>query len=217
MCTPGEATLVVADPVAVSRPTTTPPSTAVSPPTSPNRPPTLADAAVSVDEDSTISWPLGTGDPDGDRISCALLTGPTHGRALVAADCSTATYTPAPNYAGMDSFTVQAGDGSDFTVSTMAMTVIPLEDPPLAVEDLVSTAVGTGVHIDVVANDIDPEGGVPAVTFVSTPQHGLAVVNTSGTVTYTPAPGFTGIDSFTYEVCDTGGSCATGLVTIAVG
>lgn len=112
---------------------------------------------------------------------------------------------------------MQAGDGSDFAVSKMAITVIPLEDPPLAAEDRVTTAVGMGVHIDVAANDFDPEGGALAVTFVSTPQHGLAAVNTSGTVTYTPAPGFSGLDSFTYEVCDAGGSCATGLVTVAAG
>lgn len=36
-------------------------------------------------------------------------------------------------------------------------------------------------------------------------------------VTYTPNPGSTGVDSFTYQVCDSGGNCSTGTVTVMVG
>lgn len=35
-------------------------------------------------------------------------------------------------------------------------------------------------------------------------------------VTYTPDPGFTGTDTFTYQVCDSGGNCSTGTVTVLV-
>jgi unsaturated chondroitin disaccharide hydrolase len=35
-------------------------------------------------------------------------------------------------------------------------------------------------------------------------------------VTYTPNPGFTGTDIFTYQVCDSGGNCSTGTVTVVV-
>jgi unsaturated chondroitin disaccharide hydrolase len=36
------------------------------------------------------------------------------------------------------------------------------------------------------------------------------------TVTYTPNPGFTGTDTFTYQVCDSGGNCSTANVTVVV-
>jgi Glycosyl Hydrolase Family 88/Bacterial Ig domain len=36
-------------------------------------------------------------------------------------------------------------------------------------------------------------------------------------VTYTPAPGFQGADTFTYEACDSAGNCSTGTVTVTVG
>jgi hypothetical protein len=36
------------------------------------------------------------------------------------------------------------------------------------------------------------------------------------TVTYTPDPGFTGTDTFTYQVCDSGGNCSTASVTVVV-
>jgi len=35
-------------------------------------------------------------------------------------------------------------------------------------------------------------------------------------VTYTPNPDFTGTDTFTYQVCDSGGNCSTGTVTVVV-
>jgi hypothetical protein len=35
-------------------------------------------------------------------------------------------------------------------------------------------------------------------------------------VTYTPNPGFTGTDTFTYQVCDSGGNCSTATVTVVV-
>src|SRR5208282_4462094 len=36
------------------------------------------------------------------------------------------------------------------------------------------------------------------------------------TVTYTPNPGFSGTDTFTCQVCDSGGNCSTGTVTVVV-
>jgi hypothetical protein len=35
-------------------------------------------------------------------------------------------------------------------------------------------------------------------------------------VTYTPNPGFTGTDTFTYQVCDSSGNCSTASVTVIV-
>jgi unsaturated chondroitin disaccharide hydrolase len=35
-------------------------------------------------------------------------------------------------------------------------------------------------------------------------------------ITYTPSPGFTGTDAFTYQVCDSGGNCSTATVTVDV-
>jgi unsaturated chondroitin disaccharide hydrolase len=35
-------------------------------------------------------------------------------------------------------------------------------------------------------------------------------------ITYTPNPGFTGTDTFTYQVCDSGGNCSTAAVRVVV-
>jgi len=51
---------------------------------------------------------------------------------------------------------------------------------------------------------------------VRAPGHGDVVVNPDGTVTYTPAAGFSGTDSFTYEVGDGNGNSDTAVVSVEV-
>ena len=51
---------------------------------------------------------------------------------------------------------------------------------------------------------VDPEGDPLVYSISQAPRYGSAVVDTDGTYTYTPGPGFTGIDSFIVEAADTG-------------
>ncbi len=101
----------------------------------------------------------------------------------------------------------------------------PLPGAPNAVSDVATTNAVTPVVIDVLANDtpnadigIDPA----SLKLTSTPANGGAVL-TAGKVTYTPNPGFSGSDTFTYELCslpdpDTAaaGTCDTATVTVTV-
>jgi hypothetical protein len=79
-------------------------------------------------------------------------------------------------------------------------------------EMVVPTAAPLG--IDVLQNDragtaeIDPDTLAVAVA----PEHGTAVVESDHTLTYTPASGYEGADSFAYQVCDTAGACAQASV-----
>lgn len=57
--------------------------------------------------------------------------------------------------------------------------------------------------IDVRHNDSDPDGdSLTTPSVVTIPNHGGASVNPDGTITYTPDPGYTGTDTFTYVICD---------------
>jgi hypothetical protein len=88
-------------------------------------------------------------------------------------------------------------------------------DGPDAVDDAVTTPVDTPVTIDVLANDIYVE---PVVVLLEVgPSHGLVGPWADGTITYTPDPGFSDTDSFTYRICDTAGQCDTATVIIIVG
>jgi hypothetical protein len=86
---------------------------------------------------------------------------------------------------------------------------------PTATNDNVGTKPGTAVTINVLGNDSDPNGDALLITVDSQPQHGTAVVQ-NGQIVYTPAAGYTGVDSFTYVVSDGKGGTATATVTITV-
>ena len=84
---------------------------------------------------------------------------------------------------------------------------------PVAADDKVETARNTPVTINVLANDTPNGATTPNV--VTTPLNGTAVVNTDGTIEYTPNTGFVGTDRLVYTLCNAGG-CATATVNIEV-
>ena len=87
---------------------------------------------------------------------------------------------------------------------------------PTAANDLLRTSPGTPATIAVLANDTDADGDTLSLKSVGSPAHGATKANADGTVTYTPAPGYTGTDSFTYVVADGKGGTANGTVSVTV-
>ena len=64
------------------------------------------------------------------------------------------------------------------------------------------------------ANDLD--GGTLSIIELDEDEHGTAVLNSDGTITFTPKVGFTGEASFTYMVSDGQGGTTEGKVSIVV-
>ncbi|MBL7811076.1 MAG: cadherin-like domain-containing protein, partial [Bacteroidetes bacterium] len=79
----------------------------------------------------------------------------------------------------------------------------------------------TPITGDVKVNDFDPEGNTQTVnpTPVSNVSNGTLVLNSNGTYTYTPNPGFVGNDQFVYRTCDNGtpSVCDTATVYLTIG
>ncbi|PYG31585.1 Ig-like domain-containing protein [Pelagimonas varians] len=178
---------------------------------------TALDTAVIIDVLGNDS------DPDGDPLSIAAYTAPINGNVTDNGD-GTMTYTPAPGFSGTDSFSYVIEDGNGGS-DTGAVTVEVEVDPappvenqdPIAVDDAATTAVGTPVVIDNPAsNDSDPDGDTLTVDSLGTPGNGSVIQNDDGTVTYTPDDGFSGVDTFDYEVSDGLGGTDTGTVTVEV-
>jgi parallel beta-helix repeat protein len=88
--------------------------------------------------------------------------------------------------------------------------------PPIALPDAATTPADTPVAVEVLANDTDPDGDPLSVSSVGSPEHGTATADPSGTITYRPAPGFSGLDSFTYTVSDGRGGTASATVAVEV-
>jgi hypothetical protein len=77
------------------------------------------------------------------------------------------------------------------------------------VNDTTKTDPNVPVTIPVLVNDStfdeDPLT-LCSNAIVTQPGHGTLVVNQDGTITYTPVTGYTGVDSFQYQICDPEGS-----------
>jgi hypothetical protein len=87
---------------------------------------------------------------------------------------------------------------------------------PHAEPDWAATTENNPVTIDVLANDSHPDNDALMVRSVTQPNHGAVVVDADGTVTYTPAVGFSGVDKFTYVAEDEGGLTSEATVTVTV-
>lgn len=87
---------------------------------------------------------------------------------------------------------------------------------PIAADDSASTAAGSSVTVDVLANDVDPDGDSLFPSAVSDPPGGSASANPDGTITYLPDAGFIGTDSFTYQASDGQATSNTARVTVTV-
>ncbi|MEV7974384.1 Ig-like domain-containing protein [Cellulomonas sp. NPDC089187] len=97
----------------------------------------------------------------------------------------------------------------------MSTATVTVQVIALTVDDVTAeTGYGTAVTVDVVGG---ASGHGVTASQVGEPSHGTAVLNVVATVTYTPAAGFSGTDSFTVTVIDDLGQMATATVTVTVG
>lgn len=195
----------------------------------PNHAPVANNDSFTINEDTvlTVAAPgvLGNDtDPDQDVLTAIRVSNPSHGTLTLNSDGSF-TYTPVANFNGADSFAYKANDGrADSGVATVTITINPVNDRPLAVndpytvnEDRVLTVPAPGV----LANDRDIDGDAlvassSATSTILNPGHGTVTMQADGSFVYTPDANFNGTDSFVYLVGDSHGAFNIGGVSITV-
>ena len=154
-------------------------------------------------------------DPEGGALTITAAGAPANGTAQIAG--TRVTYTPAAGFVGTDQFTYTIKNTKGLTATaTVHATVNAAEALPVPQDDAATTPFGSAITIKVLANDRDPNGFALTVAGVTTPEHGTVRINTDGTLTYTPVPGFSGSDQFSYTITDGHGGTATAHVTIVV-
>ena len=98
--------------------------------------------------------------------------------------------------------------------------ILPENDAPQAVNDLITTSeeVAKTGHVISNANDVDGDNLSVNISPVVPPQNGVLTLLASGSYSYTPNVDFYGTDIFEYEICDDGSPvlCDTASVTIDV-
>lgn len=87
---------------------------------------------------------------------------------------------------------------------------------PVAVNDEASSEYGQTTTVSVLSNDSDPDGDAISITGHTQPSHGTLTPGSSGQLVYTPNPGYSGTDSFSYTISDGRGLSATATVHVAI-
>ncbi|WP_175614413.1 tandem-95 repeat protein, partial [Vibrio parahaemolyticus] len=163
----------------------------------------VADKATVVEDTPTIIKVLGNDTFEGDDKVVSLDTnnGPANGTVSVNPDGSV-TYTPNDNYHGADSFTYIVTSGGVSESTTVNVDVTPVNDAPMAKDDIATTQEDTAVTIDVMPNDTDVDGDTLSIQSASVPSDQGTVEIVDGKLVFTPAENFNGDTEITYTVTD---------------
>lgn len=177
----------------------------------PPAPTTVADAATTLQATAVTISVLANDTGVMNAASVAISTPSANGTA-VANPAGTVTFTPAAGFTGITTFAYTVNNTSVPPLTSAPATVTvtvnapPTAGAPVANPDSASTVTGTPVTIPVLANDtITAPGVINPASVIITAQSlsGTAVANPDGTVTFSPAAGFTGTTTFGYTVANT--------------
>jgi gliding motility-associated-like protein len=181
-----------------------------------NDPPVANADVETTPEDTPVTINVLGNDTDVDGTivpnSVALVTQPVNGTVFINPLTGQITYTPNPNFNGTDIFIYLACDNgtplpSLCDTAVVTVTVTPVNDPMLAVDDFASTNQSTPVDVNVIGNDVDTDGNINpgSLVIITQPTQGtVAINNSTGVITYTPFSTACGSDSFVYQICDDG-------------
>jgi hypothetical protein len=189
--------------------------------------PTAVNDAATVAEDSSnnaIDVLANDTDEDGGTTSVDSVTQPANGVVSITGGGTGVSYTPNASYCNSvsgtpDTFTYTLSPGG--STATVSVTVTCADDDPTAVNDAAMVSEDSSNNaIDVLANDMDGDGGPKSVASVTQPVNGAVSITGGGTgVSYTPNANYCNSvsgtpDTFTYTLSP-GGSTATVSVTVS--
>lgn len=181
----------------------------IAPPTISLPATTLADGTLGAAYSATITAASGGTAPYSYAVTAGALPG---GLTL---NTSTGAISGTPTAHGTFSFTVTATDSSTGTGpygTTQSYSIEVIDTPPVAAGSSLTVAynaAATNVPLSL-------SGGAPTSLAIATaPAHGTALVSGT-TITYQPATGYAGPDSFTYTATNGGGTSAPATVSVTV-
>lgn len=166
--------------------------------TSTNTPPIISPLSISTDEGVSATVTINATDAENDELSFSIVEVPLHG--IVTLQNSQLTYLPDPNYFGSDSLVIVANDGDASSApATVSILIAEVNSAPEIISSLVETLLDEAVEIDLSGTDVDEDTLVYEI--INPPVSG-DISGTLPLVTYTPAPGFFGTDSFSFQAND---------------
>jgi hypothetical protein len=187
-------------------------------PVGPTQGPVAADDVATTAEDTPIDIDVlaNDSDMDGANLRVTLLSVPEFGTAMANPN-GTVRYLPNPDDNGRDSFAYTIDDGAGgIDTGTVSVTVTPVDDRPIAIDDGLVTTLDTPSTIAVLANDVDADDDPLILLLATAPANGSATVEADGSITYFPDPGYAGSDGFDYWISEGAGDIEIGHVSVKV-
>jgi hypothetical protein len=191
----------------------------VSPVSPDNHPPVATPYSLTCENPGQVQVTAAGTDVDGDVLTFAIASQPSHGSVVVFADSSgpQLVYYPGDGYFGPDSFTYTANDGvltSDPATVSINVTPPRANSVPTSVPPTVTTAQDTPVTFTVPATDLD--GDQIFFDYFQDAVHGTVSNSGDSQFTYTPDLGYSGTDTFHYDVTDHRSTSYSYVVNITV-
>ncbi|MFC2082458.1 Ig-like domain-containing protein [Candidatus Bipolaricaulota bacterium] len=175
---------------------------------------------VTTPEDVAKGIVLTAVEPDGEALTYEIVSEPSHGTITgFDEDTGELIYVPDENFAGRDSFVFEACDPDaehGCPQATVTVTVTPVNDPPTAQDQSVTTLEGRAVTLILTGSDIDGDALVFSISHDPAFGRISAFDPTTGQPTYIPNGLFSGVDELTFRVCDSGNGCEEATLTIEV-
>ena len=188
-----------------------------------NDAPIAAADSASVLEGGAVLIGLAANDTDPEGAlnlgSIQIASPPAHGSIQSFAGGVIYTHDGSETTSDAFSYTIRDLPGAQSNVAAVALTVIPVNDAPVAVADAASVVRGASVQIGLAANDTDAEGplNLGSIQIASSPQHGTVQILGGGNVRYTHDGSETASDSFTYTIRDAAGTPSNaGTVSLTI-
>ncbi|MBE4481809.1 tandem-95 repeat protein, partial [Vibrio parahaemolyticus] len=168
-----------------------------------NDAPNAENDVITTEEDTavTIDVLVNDSDVEGDVLSIQSASVPSEQGSVDIVD-GKLVFTPAENFNGEATITYIVTDGDLMDEAKVTVTVTPVNDSPVAVDDTVSTQEDTVVTIDVLPNDSDVDGDKLSIQSASVPEAQGKVEIVEGKLVFTPAENFNGDAEITYTVTD---------------
>ncbi len=116
---------------------------------------------------------------------------------------------------GNINITVTPEEG-DPVLATQKIAILPVNDDPIAVDDIAATIQDRPIEINVISNDVDFDNDNLIIFRITNPSDGRVAPQSNGNLLYTPDPNFTGIATFTYSIRDDSLAVSEGEVTVTV-
>ncbi|EHH1250156.1 tandem-95 repeat protein, partial [Vibrio parahaemolyticus] len=168
-----------------------------------NDAPNAESDVITTEEDTavTIDVLVNDSDVEGDALSIQSASVPKEQGTVEVVD-GKLVFTPAENFNGEATITYIVTDGDLTDEAKVTVTVTPVNDSPVAVDDTVSTQEDTVVTIDALPNDTDADGDKLSIESAFVPKDQGTVEVVDGKLVFTPAENFNGDAEITYAVTD---------------